>query len=926
MHGLVCLVDGLAHSLPLVRVAVQATLVDVSAQVVVRQQYKNDGILRSDCSYQFPVPARAAVTAFALVKEDGSRVVGVVREKEEARITYEDAVKEGKLSSLMEQASPDTFTTSVGNILPDELVTVELAYVTELTEGDSNDSIRLHVPAHVGCRYGDSPSTSSVARPASTTGAFFSVDAKIESVAAITKVNCPSHAVSTELGPDPSLPDADLLPFSNHARVACSSRLALSSDFVLQVTSAGLDRPRCVVEQHPSSDSAAISLTVVPRFELPALKSQEYVFLVDRSGSMGSWGAPAGGSGRIGLARKALVVLLRSLPSRDSLFNIVSFGSTHDILWASGSRAYNQGTLDEATTLIDSMEADMGGTEIRAALESVFKLRDKKRPTSVFVLTDGDVWDLDGVLESVKTAVSASSTDAPLRVFSLGIGKSASTAMVDGLARVGHGIVQYVSDGESFTGKAARLLRAAGSPPILNARLDFGVAAQAAADHAAPQSASSGGDDEGFEIVEPSEEAVDPLADKVQSLNLFDDTVDPLKFDEQTAPPAEPVVLPPPAPVQLAPSTLHSLYSGSRLHAYGIVAPASLLLDKVTLLGELATGQQLELAIPLVKVRTAPSATSPPILHALAGRKLIQELEDGSHVVTPPGTEGDLAARTLKAAVVRLGKQYSLASTHTSFVAVDEADAKRGKVPKAVVRIIEGGGMARFGGGGGGFGGAMPLMAMAAPAPVPAGPPGRALLRSRAAPLATFAAAPAPALAMTFAAPAPPPPSAPAPRRRSLFGTSTTSTSPHGLDSAAASPSTTSSSITTSSASMIDHPPLDAASSSDQSVPGPTTSSSAVTPADRLEQLARAQAFDGSFSPSAISALPESTRFDALPEEVRAREGVRATLAVLAYLERGVAGEEREAWEGMAEKARAWVSDELGVSEEEVARLVEALK
>jgi len=104
----VCLVDGLTHALPLVRVAVHASLVDVSAQVVVRQQYKNDGTARADCSYQFPVPARAAVTAFALVKEDGSRVVGIVQEKHEARITYDEAVKEGKLSSLMEQASPDS--------------------------------------------------------------------------------------------------------------------------------------------------------------------------------------------------------------------------------------------------------------------------------------------------------------------------------------------------------------------------------------------------------------------------------------------------------------------------------------------------------------------------------------------------------------------------------------------------------------------------------------------------------------------------------------------------------------------------------------------------------------------------------------------------------------------------------------------------
>ncbi|GAA5851863.1 hypothetical protein JCM9279_001914 [Rhodotorula babjevae] len=928
MHGLVCLVDGLTHSLPLVRVVVEASPVDVSAQVVVRQLYKNDGTLRTDCSYQFPVPARAAVTAFALVKEDGSRVVGVVQEKEEARITYDEAVKEGKLSSLMEQASPDTFTTSVGNILPNELVTVELTYVTELTEGDSNDSIRFHVPAHVGCRYGDSPSMSSVAQPASTTSTFFSVDAKIESVAAITKVNCPSHAVSTELGTDPSLPDADLLPSANHARISCTSNLALSSDFVLEITSAGLDRPRCVVEHHPASDSAAVSLTVVPRFELPEVKGQEWVFLIDRSGSMGSWGAPAGGSGRIGLARKALVVLLRSLPSRDSLFNIVSFGSSHSILWSSGSRAYNQITLDEATKLVDSMEADMGGTEVRRALDSVFKLRDEKRPTSVFVLTDGDVWDLDGVLDSVKTAVSSSSADAPLRVFSLGIGESASTAMVDGLARVGRGIAQYVSDGESFTGKAARLVRAARSPPILNARLDFGVAARAAADAAASPSAPGDGDgDDGFELVEPVKEVVDSVAGEIKSISLFDETVDPLKRDEQTVPPIEPVALPRPAPIQLAPSTLHSLYSGSRLHAYGIVTPASLLGDKVTLRGELATGEQLELDVPLVKMRTSPSADSPSLLHALAARKLIQDLEDGSHVVTSPGTEGDLAARSLKAAVVRLGKQYSLASTHTSFVAVDEADAKRGKVPRAVVHIVEGGGMARFGGGGagGGFGGAMPLMAMAAPAPAPGGPPPRGLLRSRAAPLATtFAAPPAAAAATMFAAPVPPPPSAPAPRRRTLFR-SAAADPPHGHDTSIAPSMAASSSV---------EPPLtpsfggesgpSAASSADQNSAPPV----AVTPADRLEKLARAQAFDGSFGHAALAALPDVPSFEALPEQVRARacEGVRATLAVLAFFERGVAGEEEEAWAGMAEKARTWVADELGASDEEVQGWVEALK
>ena len=544
------------------------------------------------------------------------------------------------------------------------------------------------------------------------------------------------------------------------------------------------------------------------------------------------------------------------------------------------------------------------------------------------------MWDLDGVLDSVKTAVSSSSTDAPLRVFSLGIGESASTAMVDGLARVGRGIAQYVSDGESFTGKSARLLRAARSPPILNARLDFGAAAQAAAAATATSArCARGGDDDNddFELVEPVKAAGDEVLDKVQSLNLFDEAVDPLEVEKQHASPVEPVALPPPAPVQLAPSTLQSLYSGSRLHAYGIVTPASLLLDKVVLRGELATGQQLKLDVPLVKVRPSASPNSPPLLHALAARKLIQELEDGSHVIAPPGTEGDLAARTLKAAVVRLGKRYSLATTHTSFVAVDEDDAKRGKVPKAIVHVVEGGGMARFGGGGpgGGFGGAMPLMAMAAPAPASGGAPAGGLLRSRAAPLATFSAPPAPAAAMAYGSPVPPPPSAPSSRRRSLFSTTAAAQSSQDLDTAAFAPPAPSSPLAApslpSTGASPDHA---AAASADEVAPHPGPTANIVAAADRLEHLARSQAFDGSFGSSALAALPEPPTFDALPEQVRARasESVKVTLAVLGFFERGLAGEEKEAWEGMAEKARAWIAGELGESEEEVQRWVEALR
>ncbi|GAA6005506.1 VIT and vWA domain-containing protein [Rhodotorula paludigena] len=926
MHGLIHYVDGQPATVPLMRVAAKATIVDLSARVQVTQEYRNDSSETLDCSYQFPVPACGAVCAFAMLKADGSRIRGVVQEKEEARATYDEAVEQGRLASLMEQDSPDTFTCKVGNIMPRETVIVELTYVTELTEGETSDSYRFHVPSHVGCRYGDPPSSAPAGVAASDQGAAFSVDVSIEAAAPISKVDCTSHAVSTELGPDPSLSNADNLPFANFARVSCKTAHFLSSDVVLQITSAGVDRPRCIVERHPAQDSAAISLTVVPRFSLPEVTGQEFVFLVDRSGSMGEWGFGSTGAGRITLARKALVVLLRSLPHRDTTFNIVSFGSTHSALWEKGSRAYNQSTLDEATKHVDSMEANFGGTEICSALDYVFKVRDTKRPTSVFVLTDGDAWELDAVLSSVKDAVASATTEQPLRVFTLGIGNSASTAMVDGIARVGNGTAQYVTDGDqSFTGKTARLLKAARSPQILNARLDFGESA----DRAMKQACL----DDDFEVVDATE-GTEKLAleDKADSsskapLNLFDESVDPLAQDVGPAPPAKPVELPSPPPLQLAPRAIRGLYPGTRLHAYGIVSPASLLHDKVTLRGELASGQQLALEIPVVEAHSVGSSTADnaPFVHAIAARKLIQDLEDGEHdfASSLDKKDDDLVSRTVKAAVVRLGKTYSLASSHTSFVAVDEAEVDAAR--KQRKRI------------------ALPPPPMRAPVlfgGAPPAPGASPFMRSRmaapaAATFSTFAAVPpappAPAPAAAFGAPMmaacfAPPPAAPAPSGGGgLFGSRGSAAGGlfgHQQSSAVG---------WGGGAGLFGGPAAGAAvgEAAGTAPPPKSKDPASLSPSERIDALAREQDFGGAFSTAALRYCGSKWAGGVASVEVAGFEGasetVKATLAVLAYFEQEL-GQHKEEWEGLADKATDFVAGELGVEVDEVQRLVDALK
>lgn len=391
---------------------------------------------------------------------------------------------------------------------------------------------------------------------------FITVSVSVETVSSIRKIGSPSHSISTELGPDPSLPGAQDLPFSNYARVSLASDGPFQKDFILTIQSAGLDAPRCVAELHPEHDTVGLALTLVPRFNLPEPDSHEFVFLVDRSGSM--QGA------RIAAARKALVIMLRSLPHKNTAFQIASFGNRTSMLWEQGSRIYDQETLDEATQHVDSMRADYGGTQIGNALSTCFEKRKTDRPTSVIVLTDGDAWDNEGVFQTVKNAVAAASGNSYLRVFCLGIGNSASTAMCEGIGRAGNGASIMVGEEEaSITGKIARLLKSARTPLLSDVNVDWGRATLGN-----PKDI-----EDDFEMIEEPEKVGAENNNAHQKLNIFDENADAVHMESTPAPPPLPVTLFPPPDIQQSPLKLQTLVPGFRLNVYAILQGWSMLIS-----------------------------------------------------------------------------------------------------------------------------------------------------------------------------------------------------------------------------------------------------------------------------------------------------------------------------------------------------------
>ena len=249
---------------------------------------------------------------------------------------------------LLDQDRPNLFTASVGNLLPGQAAVVRLSYVAPLDR--LGDQVRLKIPTTVAPRYippeklktMDPAELAHLAPPTVMGGVPYGLTLGVdfEGWSDVTAVECPSHPVQVQMS-------------GRRARVdLAGSDIQLDQDVVVTFSMAAQAVTNALVAEDEQGDTV-IMLDLAPAVE-DRRKPAEVVFVLDRSGSM------MGSS--IDAARNALLLCLRSLQEGDS-FNVVGFGSTYEKLFAE-SRAFDQGSLDEATKAVKAVDADLGGTEI----------------------------------------------------------------------------------------------------------------------------------------------------------------------------------------------------------------------------------------------------------------------------------------------------------------------------------------------------------------------------------------------------------------------------------------------------------------------------------------------------------------------------------------------------------------------------------
>lgn len=399
-------------------------LLDVTAE----QSYRNDSRQDIEVVYTFPLPPRA--TLMGLEFELGERrLAGAVRSKSQAEDAYERAVAAGDAAVLVEQERDGRFTANLGNLKPGERARIRLRY-GQLIEA-AGAHWRVAIPTVLAPLYGDPHADGGLAahkRPLHSTMVEYplQVTVTVQGGARVEDVSCPSHEV-------------DLADSPAGVRVVTRGGAYLDRDFVLLIKR----KADALAIAAPDVDGAvAIASVVVPdRPAQPAPVAMRIA--LDCSGSM------AGES--MDWATVACQQLVANLGGADA-FSITRFGSGHEH-WRPELMPANDAHKRIARDWLFDVAADLGGTEMHAALKAAAALPGRSSHSDLVLITDGDISATDALVRWAR--------GARLRIHVVGVGASPNAAFLQELARATAGRCELVTPGEDLVGAVERVLAAA---------------------------------------------------------------------------------------------------------------------------------------------------------------------------------------------------------------------------------------------------------------------------------------------------------------------------------------------------------------------------------------------------------------------------------------------------------------------------------
>jgi Ca-activated chloride channel family protein len=432
-------------------------VVGVIADVLVTQVYKNQGTRPIEAVYVFPGSTRAAV--YGMKMTIGSRtIVAKIDKKEDARKQYEQARREGKSASLLEQDRPNVFTMNVANILPGDEIKVEMSYTELLVPTDG--VYEFAYPSVVGPRYSNQEQAQKpdapkwAANPHLQAGELskttFDVQVTLNAGMAIQEADVATHKVRINYeGP---MKAAIILDETE--------KYGGNRDYILKYRLAGGKIESGLLLTQGEKENFFLLMVQPPKSVKPEqIPAREYIFIIDVSGSM--HGFP------LNITKNLMKNLLEALRPTDT-FNVLLFSGASQLMSEESLPATSE-NLQKAIQTIDKQRGG-GGTELLPALNRAMTLPRKTASARSFVIvTDGYVTVENEAFDMIRQSLSKAN------FFAFGIGSSVNRFIIEGMARAGMGEPFILTKPDQAPAQAEKFRQYIQSPVLSGINLDFGT-------------------------------------------------------------------------------------------------------------------------------------------------------------------------------------------------------------------------------------------------------------------------------------------------------------------------------------------------------------------------------------------------------------------------------------------------------------------
>jgi len=446
----------LPNALPVKSIQLDTRINGQVATTRVEQVFRNDTPYTLEGTYFFPIPETASIVEFA-IWENGKKLVGEVRSREEARRIYDEIVRRQRDPGLLEYAGKDLFQASIFPIPPNSDKKLEITY-SQILKAESG-TVSYRYPLGTGRNLWTNPRSMSENSAPNLDGRnsqkFGTVSGKIEIEGreAIRNVYSPSHKI-------------EVVRRGEKTAVVSFETTGDAADFQLFYGLSNNDFGMSLVTYREPGRDGYFLLQLSPKDNLTEreLTNKDIVFVLDTSGSMAD-------EGKMEKARSALLFGIANLRTGDR-FNVVNFAGEEHLMENEMIAANAQGKKRGADFV--KKLAPTGGTNINDALLASLKQFDSsERPKMLVFMTDG----LPTVGESNIEKIIANSKTVRvenLRLFTFGVGYDVNTRLLDKLAAENSGVADYVEPKEDLEIKVSNFFTKVNSPVLTDLEMDFG--------------------------------------------------------------------------------------------------------------------------------------------------------------------------------------------------------------------------------------------------------------------------------------------------------------------------------------------------------------------------------------------------------------------------------------------------------------------